>query len=102
MSRVSVEDIARFRAQGSWRALESTAKRIAADVAQKTGRDFQPLFGGGSQLMLSLNHRISHDIDLFFTESLSAWNAILSPSIPDFGSSIRWAKKQLDTYLQHR
>lgn len=100
MSQVSIEDIARFRAQGSWRVLESIAQRIAKDVTQKTGRDFQPLLGGGTRLMLSLNHRISHDIDLFFTDA--QWIGYLTPRLNDYVEALAGDYDEAADYLKLR
>lgn len=100
MSQVSIEDIARFRAQGSWRVLESIAKRFAKDVAQKTGRDFQPLLGGDTRLMLSLNHRISHDIDLFFTDA--QWIGYLTPRLNDYVEALAGDYDEAADYLKLR
>lgn len=100
MSRVAIEDIVRFRAQGSWRVLEDIAKHMAADVTQKAGRDFQPLLGGGTRLMLSLNHRVSHDIDLFFTDA--QWIGYLTPRLNDDVEALTGDYDEAADYLKLR
>lgn len=100
MSGVSAEDIASFRAHGSWRVLEDIAKRIAADVSQKTGRAFQPLLGGGTRLMLSLNHRLSHDVDLFFTDA--QWIGYLTPRLNDYVETLAGDYDEAADYLKLR
>ena len=57
-------DIQRTCEMGSWRHLANAAKLvIEANGADGAGA---PLLGGGTRLMLALNHRISRDVDLVF------------------------------------
>lgn len=100
MSEISVEELAKFRAAGSWRVLEAVAKRIGADVSQKSGRDFKPLLGGGTRLMLTLNHRMSHDIDLFFTDA--QWIGYLTPRLNDHVEALTADYEEAADYLKLR
>lgn len=63
--RTSKEDILRHRASGPWMRLESRAQALVEDARRHGGDSFQPILGGGTRLMLALNHRISDDVDLF-------------------------------------
>lgn len=68
MTKVTHEDILEYKKRGSWRALEAIAQEIIEDIRNKTMSNFEPKLGGGTRLMLDLDHRISHDIDLFITD----------------------------------
>ena len=81
VNAVSKEDVVKHRQSGSWRNLERIALGIIADVEGETGSAFQPRLGGGTRLMLALNHRISHDIDLFIRDP--QWLSYLSPRLND-------------------
>jgi len=74
-------DIQRHKASGAWRALERFAHEIVADAAKRAGSNFAPLLGGGTRLMLALEHRISDDIDLFIRDP--QWIGYLSPRLND-------------------
>lgn len=100
MSGILIEDLARFRAAGSWRVLETAALRIAADVSHKSGRDFRPLLGGGTRLMIALDHRISHDIDLFFTDA--QWIGYLTPRLNDNVEALTCDYEEAADYLKLR
>ncbi len=63
--RASTEDILRHRVSGPWIQLESRAQLLVEDARRHGGDSFQPVLGGGTRLMLALNHRISDDVDLF-------------------------------------
>lgn len=69
------------RATGPWRDLESIAQNLTADAKKHGGSFFTPRLGGGTRLMLALNHRISDDIDLFVDSP--AWLAYLTPRTSD-------------------
>lgn len=62
MSATTHDQIIAYRQTGTWRDLERLALSIIDDVRAHTGLDFRPKLGGGTRLMLALNHRISHDI----------------------------------------
>ena len=100
MSEISTQDLAEFRAAGSWRVLEAVARRIVVDVSQRSGRDFQPLLGGGTRLMLTLNHRMSHDIDLFFTDA--QWIGYLTPRLNDRVEALTADYEEAADYLKLR
>lgn len=71
-----------------WRAIETTKPGLVS--AGEMGKLLQTRAQG---IHLALDSMVKSP------RSSSAWNAILSPSIPDFGESVNWAKKQLDIYL---
>jgi hypothetical protein len=78
---ISREDIANHRKRGPWRALEARARLLAENARRHGGQSFDPVLGGGTRLMLALNHRISDDIDLFINSP--GWLPYLSPRLND-------------------
>ncbi|MHB1758441.1 MAG: nucleotidyl transferase AbiEii/AbiGii toxin family protein [Leptospirillum sp.] len=52
---------------GSWKSLERKTLQILSE-AEIPLTQMSPLLGGGTRLMIELNHRISHDIDLFIRD----------------------------------
>lgn len=81
MSEVTQAQVIAHRQSGSWRILERTALEIIADVQSHADRAFQPKLGGGTRLMLALDHRISHDIDLFMRDP--QWIGYITPRLND-------------------
>lgn len=69
------------RHHGSWQRLEALAQTVVADVSKAAGMTLQPLLGGGTRLMLALEHRISGGIDLFIRDP--QWIGFLSPRLND-------------------
>ncbi len=74
-------DIRNHKTSGSWRALEALAIEIVNDAAKNANDDFKPVLGGGTRLMLSMEHRISDDIDLFIRDP--QWIGYLTPRLND-------------------
>jgi hypothetical protein len=74
-------DIKIHKASGAWRVLESLAIEIVNDAAKNANVDFKPVLGGGTRLMLSMEHRISDDIDLFMRDP--QWIGYLTPRLND-------------------
>ncbi len=74
-------DIKIHKASGSWRVLESLAIEMVNDAAKNAAIDFKPVLGGGTRLMLSMEHRISDDIDLFIRDP--QWIGYLTPRLND-------------------
>lgn len=81
MNTTTFDQIIAHRQSGSWRTLERLALSIIDDVRAHAGLDFRPKLGGGTRLMLALNHRISHDIDLFIRDP--QWIGYISPRLND-------------------
>lgn len=81
MTTVSIQNILDHKKNGSWRKLEAMALRMIADAAQQAGCAFAPQLGGGTRLMLALEHRISDDIDLFIRDP--QWIGYLTPRLND-------------------
>lgn len=81
MSTILHDEVVAHRQSGSWRNLERVALGIIAAVRQQAGDTFNPKLGGGTRLMLALDHRISHDIDLFIRDP--QWIGYLSPRLND-------------------
>ena len=78
---ISLKDIQQHRASGPWKILETRAQLLVEDARRHGGDSFQPVLGGGTRLMLALNHRISDDVDLFVDSP--GWLAYISPRLND-------------------
>jgi hypothetical protein len=81
MSQTTRNDILVHKASGSWKKLEIVAKAMVDDASSRAKSEFKPLLGGGTRLMLALEHRISDDIDLFMRDP--QWIGYLSPRLND-------------------
>ncbi len=81
MTSIQAEDILRHKHSGTWRKLEKLALQMIADAQHHAGAQFTPQLGGGTRLMLALEHRISDDIDLFIRDP--QWIAYLTPRLND-------------------
>ena len=81
MNQTTTQDIAAHKQSGSWRKLEQLALLHVADAQRHAASAFEPKLGGGTRLMLALNHRISHDIDLFIRDP--QWIGYLTPRLND-------------------
>lgn len=77
----SIADIKLHKASGAWRTLEALAIEIAKDASKNAKSDFKPVLGGGTRLMLAMEHRISDDIDLFIRDP--QWIGYLTPRLND-------------------
>lgn len=77
----SAADVKACREGGSWRRLAVLARRLVAEASESAGQSFAPLLGGGTRLLLALEHRISDDIDLFIRDP--QWIGFLSPRLND-------------------
>lgn len=81
MKAITHEAIIAHHQSGSWRRLERSALVIAFNAQDRAGVPFHPKLGGGTRLMLALDHRISHDIDLFINDP--QWIGYISPRLND-------------------
>lgn len=81
MGVISRDELVRHKERGSWRQLESIARQIVLEVSERSGREFKPTLGGGTRLMLDLDHRVSYDIDLFITNP--QYIGFISPRLND-------------------
>lgn len=77
----TIADIKIHKASGAWRVLEALAIEMVSDASKSAKIDFKPVLGGGTRLMLSLEHRISDDIDLFIRDP--QWIGYLTPRLND-------------------
>lgn len=77
----TVAEIQAHLSGGSWRVLEKLAMQMVSDAATAAKCDFKPLLGGGTRLMLAMQHRISDDIDLFIRDP--QWIGYLTPRLND-------------------
>lgn len=81
MAYISPAEVKAHIEHGVWRALEGYA-RIAVQSAEATANSvLRPALGGGTRLMLAMQHRISDDIDLFIRDP--QWIGYLSPRLAD-------------------
>lgn len=69
------------RVAGPWRKLERLASDIVRDASDRAGTPLKPLLGGGTRLMLAIEHRISDDIDLFVRDP--QWLGYITPRLND-------------------
>lgn len=77
----TAEQIEQHRISGSWRRLESLAAEMVDDASARAGSQMRPLLGGGTRLMLALEHRISDGIDLVVRDP--QWLGHVSPRLND-------------------
>lgn len=80
--KVTEADILKHRKQGSWRKLSTVAAGIVKNAEKTAGSPLHALLGGGTRVMLALNHRISDDIDLFIHDA--QWIGYLSPRLNEY------------------
>lgn len=76
---VTEADVLLHRKEGSWRKLAGIASTIVADAQSTAASSLHAVLGGGTRVMLALNHRISNDIDLFIPDP--QWIGHLSPRL---------------------
>ncbi len=100
MNTTTPEQVIAHRQSGSWRTLERQALTIIDDVCVHSGLDFRPKLGGGTRLMLALNHRISHDIDLFIRDP--QWIGYISPRLNDRVESIAPSYEEAADFIKLR
>jgi hypothetical protein len=65
---ITEADILRHRKEGAWLKLAGIASTIVADAEKTATSSLHTVLGGGTRVMLALNHRISNDIDLFIRD----------------------------------
>ena len=95
------EEIRRFREQGSWRNLLALAQEMTADAQRHSGGvQLNAQLGGGTRLMLALDHRISNDIDLFIRDP--QWIGFLTPRLNDRFESQLQGYEEDATWLKLR
>ncbi|KAB2838135.1 MAG: nucleotidyl transferase AbiEii/AbiGii toxin family protein [Burkholderiales bacterium] len=95
---ITREDVQRFRQSGSWRRLDQIACDIVAAAQASAGRQMHPVLGGGTRLMLVLEHRISHDIDLFVHDA--QWIPYLSPRLNDGAEALCTGYEEAADFLK--
>ena len=78
---ITIADIKAHKASGAWRTLEALAIEVVSDASKSAKSDFKPVLGGGTRLMLEMEHRISDDIDLFIRDP--QWIGYLTPRLND-------------------
>lgn len=77
----TIADIKNHKANGSWRELEKLAYEMVQDASAVAKSTLLPVLGGGTRLMLAMEHRISDDIDLFIRDP--QWIGFLTPRLND-------------------
>lgn len=81
MKQITAADLAAHRANGPWRDLEGFALLTNVAAEKAANIPFKPVLGGGTRLMLAMEHRISDDIDLFILDP--QWLGYLTPRLND-------------------
>ena len=77
---ITQQDIRQFKEHGSWRELVALAAEMVADAERRAGgASMNPLMGGGTRLMLALDHRISDAVELFIHDA--QWIGFLTPRL---------------------
>jgi hypothetical protein len=79
--KVTQEDILRHLTSGTWKRLQEVGQKMVLDAETRSGSQMLPKLGGGTRLMLDLQHRISDDIDLFIRDP--QWIGYLTPRLND-------------------
>lgn len=78
---ISADAIQLHRSTGSWRRLEAIAFEMVKDAEAVAKSTMSAELGGGTRLMLAMNHRISDDVDIFIPDP--QWLGYLSPRLND-------------------
>jgi hypothetical protein len=86
-------DIQQHFESGSWRYLANLAAQMVKDAEHHAKSTLEPHLGGGTRLMLALQHRISHDVDLFIRDP--QWLGYLTPRLNDRFEHL------IDAYVSH-
>ena len=76
---ITEADILLHRKEGAWLKLAGIASTIIDDAQKTATSPLHAVLGGGTRVMLALNHRISNDIDLFIRDP--QWIGYLSPRL---------------------
>ena len=79
--KVTPEDVQNHRESGPWRELERLAHLTNSQAEQVAHAPFRPVLGGGTRLMLAMEHRLSDDVDLFIHDP--QWIGYLTPRLND-------------------
>jgi hypothetical protein len=74
-------DITHHYESGSWRSLAELAACMISIAEQHAKSKLDARLGGGTRLMLALQHRISHGVDLFIRDP--QWLGYLTPRLND-------------------
>ena len=69
-----------------WEILLGNALTLIDDAVRRTGQPVDWSLGGGTVLMLRLNHRQSKDIDIFISDQQLL--GLFSPRLSDFASAL--------------
>ena len=77
----TIADIKNHKTNGPCRGLEKLAHEMVQDVSTVAKSALLPVLGGGTRLMLAMEHRISDDIDLFIRDP--QWIGFLTPRLND-------------------
>lgn len=81
MKKITQEELRQHCRHGTWRVLEQRAIAITSLAEKAANSVMRPLLGGGTRLMLAIEHRISDDIDLFI--DTPQWLGFLTPRMND-------------------
>ncbi|MGH8236815.1 MAG: nucleotidyl transferase AbiEii/AbiGii toxin family protein [Steroidobacteraceae bacterium] len=98
--KITESDILRHRKEGAWRKLAGIASTIVADAENTATSSLHAVLGGGTRVMLALNHRISNDVDLFIRDP--QWIGYLSPRLNSNVESLTSAYEETAVSLKLR
>ena len=99
MPLISQAEMDHWLLAGRWKDLEKRASHILSNtVIPLESGQVSPLLGGGTRLMLKLNHRISHDIDLFIRDP--QYIGFFSPRLNDYVEDLVQGYEEDATFLK--
>lgn len=100
MKVVTTEDVQEHRKNGKWRHLEALSVRLTNQAEKAANSSMKVVLGGGTRLMLAIEHRLSDDVDLFINDS--QWISYLSPRLNDAVEDLVSDYDELATVLKLR
>lgn len=81
MKKITPEDIRQHKLTGKWRLLERLSDTTNKQAEKTANVPLRPALGGGTRLMLAIEHRLSDDVDLFISDP--QWLGYLTPRLND-------------------
>ena len=81
MKKITPEDIRQHKLTGKWRLLERLSDTTNKQAEKTANAPLRPALGGGTRLMLAIEHRLSDDVDLFISDP--QWLGYLTPRLND-------------------
>jgi hypothetical protein len=97
---ITEADILLHRKEGAWLKLAGIASTIIDDAQKTATSPLHAVLGGGTRVMLALNHRISNDIGLFIRDP--QWIGYLSPRLNSNAEQLTSAYEETAVSLKLR